>query len=953
VLSSVPMSRRTPRPSPAWDPRWIDIRGAREHNLKNLSLRLPRGKLIVVTGVSGSGKSSLAFDTLYAEGQRRYVESLSAYARQFLGQLRKPDADHIQGLSPAIAIEQRAAGHNPRSTVATVTEIYDYLRVLYARVGVAYCPVDDIPVGRQTIDEMVGAVLEDFAGARVMVLAPIVQGRKGEYRKELEGLRTRGFVRVRIDGEILELDEVRSLRKTARHTIEAVVDRLTVDAAHRARLADSLETGLRLAGGRVTVEPARGTARTFSESATCVRCGRSLPEPHPRNFSFNSPYGACPACQGLGVLQEVDPGLVVVDPEQSVFGGALAVFHGAMDGMMGQMVREMGRHYGFDPTLAWRRLSRAARERILQGSRGEEFPVRIQTRRGRYEGRTSFEGVIPNLERRYKETRSSEMREWIARLMAPRPCPDCGGGRLRAESLAVRAGGVRIHEFVGLAVREAAARVDELAPGERDRAITSQIRKEIRDRLQFLRDVGLDYLTLDRAAATLSSGEMQRIRLATQIGSQLVGVLYVLDEPSIGLHHRDHQRLLAALRELRDLGNTVVVVEHDLETIRTADHLVDLGPGAGKAGGEIVAQGTPAEVAATPGSLTGAYLSGTRAIPVPERRRPGHGTQLEVRGAREHNLKDLTVRFPLGTFICVTGVSGSGKSTLVNEILYRALARRLQRASTVPGAHDGIAGVEHLDKVIAIDQSPIGRTPRSNPATYTGAFGFIRDIFTRLPEARVRGYRAGRFSFNVKGGRCEACQGDGVTKIEMHFLPDVYVTCEVCGGKRYNRETLEVAYKGRSIHDVLEMTVGEAVSFFAPIPGLNRRLNTLQDVGLGYLHLGQSATTLSGGEAQRVKLAAELARVATGRTLYILDEPTTGLHLEDIRILLGVLGKLVDAGNTVLVIEHELDVIRAADWIVDLGPEGGEAGGRIVVAGTPEDVARAAQSWTGKALRGA
>jgi excinuclease ABC subunit A len=947
-----PSKPREKRAALAWDPRWIEIRGAREHNLKNLDLRLPRGKLIVITGVSGSGKSSLAFDTLYAEGQRRYVESLSAYARQFLGQLRKPDADHIQGLSPAIAIEQRTAGQNPRSTVATVTEIYDYLRVLFARVGVPYCPVDDIPVGRQSLDEIVRGVLEGFGGERVMILAPVVQGRKGEYRKELEKLRGRGFVRARIDGKVQELDEIPALRKGVRHTIEAVVDRLSVEPDRRSRLTDSLETALRLTGGWVTVESAKGMSRAFSEQAACVRCGRSFPELHPRNFSFNSPYGACPTCQGLGFLHEVAPALVVVDPEQSVLTGALAIFHGAMDGMMGQMVREMGKHYGFDPTQPWRRLSHSARERILSGSGGEEFAIRIQTRRGRYEGRAAFEGVIPNLERRFKETRSSEVRDWIARLMSPRPCPECGGGRLRAESRAVRAGGFRIHEWARLSVGEARASVDDLCGDARTRAITGQLRKEIHDRLQFLANVGLDYLTLDRAAGTLSSGEMQRIRLATQIGSQLVGVLYVLDEPSIGLHHRDNRRLLDALRELRDLGNTVVVVEHDLETVRTADHVVDLGPGAGKAGGHLVAQGTPQEIAAQPDSLTGAYLSGARSIPVPAGRRPGNGRELIVRGAREHNLKDLTVRFPLGTFTCVTGVSGSGKSTLVNEILYRALARRLQRAATVPGAHDAILGGEHLDKVIAIDQSPIGRTPRSNPATYTGAFDFIRNLFARLPEARVRGYRPGRFSFNVKGGRCEACKGDGVVKIEMHFLPDVYVTCEVCGGRRYNRETLEVAFKGRSIHDILEMTIEEAVSFFAPIPGLNRRLATLHDVGLGYLHLGQSATTLSGGEAQRVKLASELARVATGRTLYILDEPTTGLHLEDIRVLLGVLGKLVDAGNTVIVIEHQIDVIRSADWIVDLGPEGGAAGGQIVAAGTPEDVAREAASWTGQALAG-
>jgi excinuclease ABC subunit A len=933
-----------------WDPRWIQIRGAREHNLQNLDLRLPRGRLIVVTGVSGSGKSSLAFDTLYAEGQRRYVESLSAYARQFLGQLRKPDADHIQGLSPAIAIEQRTAGHNPRSTVATVTEIYDYLRVLYARVGVRHCPDCGIPVGSQSIDEIVRSVLREFGGQRVTVLAPVLQGRKGEHRKELEGLRARGFVRARIDGELHDLDRIPTLRRGVRHTIEALVDRLTVDGARRARLTDSLEGALRLTGGWAVVEAAGGDRRTFSERAACVRCGRSFAELHPRSFSFNSPYGACPTCQGLGFLHEVDPGLVLLDESQSVFGGALAVFQGALEGVMGQMVRALGLHHGFDVERPWRQLPRRAREMILRGTGGQEFPVRIQTRRGRYEGRAVFEGVIPNLERRYRETRSGAMREWIARLMSPRPCPGCQGGRLSAESLAVRAGAFRIHEWVAQSVRRAAESVDGLCSGERELAISAQIRKEIRDRLQFLRNVGLDYLTLDRAAGTLSSGEMQRIRLATQIGSQLVGVLYVLDEPSIGLHHRDNRRLLEALEALRDLGNTVVVVEHDLETIRAADHVVDLGPGAGKAGGRVVAQGSPVEVAATAGSLTGAYLAGARAIPTPSPRRAGSGRQLVVRGAREHNLKGLDARFPLGTFTCVTGVSGSGKSTLVNEVLHRALARRLQRAATVPGAHAAVEGVEHLDKVIAIDQSPIGRTPRSNPATYTGAFGFIRDLFARLPEARVRGYRPGRFSFNVKGGRCEACQGDGVVRIEMHFLPDVYVTCEICGGRRYNQETLEVAYKGRSIRDVLELTVDDASAFFASIPGLNRRLATLQDVGLGYLHLGQAATTLSGGEAQRVKLAAELARVATGRTLYILDEPTTGLHVEDIRILLGVLGKLVDAGNTVIVIEHQLDVIRCADWIVDLGPEGGDEGGRVVAEGTPEQVARVSESWTGRAL---
>jgi excinuclease ABC subunit A len=931
--------------------RSITIRGARVHNLKNLNLTIPRDRLVVVTGVSGSGKSSLAFDTIYAEGQRRYVESLSAYARQFLGQMEKPDVDRIEGLSPAISIEQKGAGHNPRSTVATLTEIYDYLRVVFARVGRRHCPDCDLPIEGQSIDEIAGRVLDRFHGQRVLLLAPIVRGRKGEFRKELDQLRRQGFLRLRVDGEIASLDDEIRLAKTKVHTIEVVVDRIVVEAGRRTRLVDSLEASLRTGGGLATVMGETGEPEIFSERESCASCGRSFDPLHPRVFSFNSPYGACPSCQGLGTLLEVDPEILIQDPSLSVRDGGLAFLRSVDDGWGGQILRAVARRHKIDLERPVGKLSKKDLEVILHGTGDREITVTWQGTKGRGEWKTKYQGLVPSLERRFRETRSEEVRESIGRFMSPRPCPACEGSRLRPESRAVRIGPWRLHRWTAQSVRDALENVDQLAPTERDRSIASQALKEIRERLRFLDDVGLSYLTLDRPSATLSGGESQRIRLATQIGSQLVGVLYVLDEPSIGLHPRDNERLLETLKRLRDLGNTVLVVEHDRETILAADHVVDLGPGAGRHGGELVAQGSPAQIRRSRASLTGLYLSGRRSIPIPPERRKGNGKALEVRGAREHNLKRLRVRFPLGTFIAVTGVSGSGKSTLVDEILFRALARRLHGASLSPGAHDALSGLEHVDKVVEIDQSPIGRTPRSNPATYTGSFTHIRDLMSRLPEAKVRGYKPGRFSFNVKGGRCEACAGDGVVKIEMHFLPDVFVPCEVCQGKRYNRETLEVAFKGHSIADILEMTVEEATKLLANIPPLKRKLETLRDVGLGYIHLGQPATTLSGGEAQRVKLATELSRVATGRTVYILDEPTTGLHFEDIRMLLHVLGRLVDAGNTVIVIEHQLDVIKTADHVIDLGPEGGEGGGEIVAEGTPEEVMGVETSHTGRALR--
>ena len=913
----------------------IVIRGAREHNLKGLDLEIPRDQLVVITGLSGSGKSSLAFDTIYAEGQRRYVESLSAYARQFLEQMEKPEVDSIEGLSPAISIEQKTTSKNPRSTVGTVTEIYDYLRVLFARIGIPHCPSCHRVIAAQTVQQMVDRVLVLPAGTKLLVLAPIVRGRKGEYKKLFFDLGRQGYSRVRVNGVVRELTEDIDLDRYRKHTIEVVVDRLVVRDTLGSRLSDSLETALRLADGVAQVELLDGgEPMLFSERLACAECGVSLPEIAPRMFSFNSPYGACETCAGIGTRWEIDPERLVPNRERSLKDGALAPWAGRETTYFRQTLAVLARRHKFALDTPWARLKKSVRDLILFGDNDG-----------------GFEGVVAMLERRYRDTESEDARGEIEYFMAERPCPGCGGSRLRRESLGMRIGGSSIADVVRLTIKDAGRFFGELALNEREMVIARRVLKEIRERLGFLRDVGLDYLTLDRPAATLSGGEGQRIRLATQIGSSLVGVLYILDEPSIGLHQRDNRRLLETLKRLRDLGNTVLVVEHDEETIRSADFVIDLGPGAGELGGHLVALGTPDEIIANPASLTGRYLSGALVIPVPAERRAGHGTALTIHNPREHNLVGMNVRIPLGTFTCVTGVSGSGKSTLVNDILYRALAQMLHRAQDRPGAHDRIEGAQHVDKVVAIDQSPIGRTPRSNPATYTGVFTFIRALFARTPDARMRGFQPGRFSFNVKGGRCEACQGDGLVKIEMHFLPDVYVTCDVCKGQRYNRETLEIRYKGKSVADVLNMTVREALGFFDAVPAVKAKLQTLDDVGLDYIRLGQSATTLSGGEAQRVKLATELSRRATGRTLYILDEPTTGLHFADIQKLLEVLNRLVEQGNTVVIIEHNLDVIKMADWIIDLGPEGGDEGGRVVASGTPEAVATAAdRSFTGQFL---
>jgi excinuclease ABC subunit A len=927
------------------------VHGAREHNLKDVTVSLPRNALICVTGLSGSGKSSLAFDTIYAEGQRRYVESLSAYARQFLQMMEKPDVDSIDGLSPAISIDQKTTSRNPRSTVGTVTEIYDYLRLLFARVGRPHCPICGRPIAGQSIESIVDQVLRLPEGTKFTVNAPVVRDRKGEYKDLLEQLRGEGFTRVKVDGEERLLEEEIELDKKFKHTIEVVVDRLSMKSDLRHRLTDSVETALALAEGLVTVAVVDGEELTFSERFACPEHGVGLPELQPRIFSFNSPHGACPRCTGLGAQQEIDPDLLVPDPELSIAEGALVPWSVGNSTYYESVIQAIADRYEIDIDKPWRALTEEQQNLFLYGTSGDKVYVTYRNRMGRRRAyMLAFEGIVPSLERRYKETDSAGQRERIEEYMSFRPCPVCKGARLKPEVLAVTVGGRNVHEFTQMSVTRAIEFLDELELSETEQLIGNRIIKEIRERLTFLSDVGVGYLQLDRAAATLSGGEAQRLRLATQIGSQLVGVLYILDEPSIGLHQRDNAKLIGTLERLQSLGNTVLVVEHDEQMMRSAEWLVDMGPGAGEHGGHVVAEGPAGEVEKVKGSVTGQFLSGKRAIAVPDRRTEDLGS-FWVRGASQHNLKSIDVEFPVGKFVCVTGVSGSGKSTLVNEIVYKALANRLHRMRVKPGEHLGCEGIECYDKVIDIDQSPIGRTPRSNPATYTDLFTPIRELYAQTPDAKVRGYKQGRFSFNVRGGRCETCKGDGTIKIEMHFLPDVYVPCETCGGKRYNRETLEVRFKGKSIAEVLEMSVEEALKFFSKIPKIRRRLQTLHDVGLDYIKLGQPATTLSGGEAQRVKLAKELSKIATGKTLYILDEPTTGLHFADIEKLLEVLQRLVDAGNTVLVIEHNLDVIKQADWIVDLGPEGGEAGGEVIATGTPEQVADVEKSYTGRFLR--
>ena len=931
----------------------IVIRGAREHNLKNVSLTLPRDKMIVFTGLSGSGKSSLAFDTIYAEGQRRYVESLSSYARQFLGQMEKPDVELIEGLSPAISIDQKSTSNNPRSTVGTVTEIHDYLRLLYARIGIPHCPKCGRVIERQTVDQVVEQIMALGEGARVQIIAPAVRGRKGEHAKLLAQIQKDGYVRVKVDGTVYDIADVPVLDKKLKHTIDVIVDRIIVRKGSEGRLADSLETAFSFGAGLAKVEH-NGEEQLFSENYACPECGISIEELTPRMFSFNNPYGACPTCSGLGSLMKIDPALIVPNEELSLKKGAINATgwqSSNASSIAGMYLAALGEKYGFCLDAPFKELSAEAKKVILYGTGSERIHVEYHKEFGEGSYDSPFEGVIPNLERRYRETQSDFMKREIEEYMANIPCPDCNGKRLKKESLSVTVGGMNIAEISDMTVRHAREKLGSLKLTQTEELIARQILKEIDSRLGFLISVGLDYLTLSRMAGTLSGGEAQRIRLATQIGSSLVGVLYILDEPSIGLHQRDNARLIDTLKGMRDLGNTLIVVEHDEETMLNADYIVDIGPGPGEHGGEVVFAGTPEEILKDENSITGKYLSGREYIPIPKHRRPVGESWLSIRGARANNLKNVNADIPIGVFTCVTGVSGSGKSSLVNEVMKKALLRDLNRARTKPGEHDAILGIEKLDKIIDIDQSPIGRTPRSNPATYTGLFDLVRDVFAQTPDAKMRGYTNGRFSFNVKGGRCEACHGDGILKIEMHFLPDIYVPCEVCGGKRYNRETLEVRYKGKTIADVLDMTVEEALHFFAPLPKLAKKLQTLYDVGLGYIRLGQPSTTLSGGEAQRVKLATELARKDTGRTIYVLDEPTTGLHTDDVKRLLSILQRLCDGGSTVVVIEHNLDVIKAADYIIDLGPEGGDMGGTIVCCGTPEQVAENWKSYTGKYLK--